>query len=60
MRRITAGFAVFGMVLALPSWAAVVIHGTRVVYPAAEPEVSIRLENSGSAPSLTQIWIDDG
>lgn len=60
MRRIAAGFAVFGMVLALPSWAAVVIHGTRVVYSVAEPEVSIRLENSGSAPSLTQIWIDDG
>lgn len=60
LRRITLGFAASCLVCALPASAAVVIHGTRIVYPAAEQEVSIRLENSGSAPSLTQVWIDDG
>lgn len=60
LRRIATGFAAFSLAFALPASAAVVIHGTRIVYPAAEQEVSVRLENSGSTPSLTQIWIDDG
>lgn len=40
--------------------AGVVITGTRVVFPAEQREVSVRLENSGTTPSLVQAWIDDG
>lgn len=39
----------------------VVIHGTRVVYPAQEREVPVRLSNlSEDAPSVLQVWLDDG
>lgn len=40
--------------------ASVVIHQTRVIYPAGEPEVSVRLTNEGDGPKLIQAWIDDG
>lgn len=40
--------------------ASVVISGTRVVYPAKEREVSVRLENAESMPRLVQAWIDRG
>ncbi|MDX3987137.1 MAG: fimbria/pilus periplasmic chaperone [Achromobacter sp.] len=38
----------------------VVIGGTRVVYPAQEREVTLRLTNDGGQPALVQAWIDDG
>ncbi|NIJ70385.1 fimbria/pilus periplasmic chaperone [Xanthomonas sp. 60] len=39
----------------------VVIHGTRVVYPAQEREVPVRLSNlAEDAPSVLQVWLDDG
>lgn len=40
--------------------AAVVIGGTRVVFPAKGRDVSLRIENKGSDPALVQVWIDDG
>lgn len=40
--------------------ASVVIHQTRVIYPADESEVSVRLTNEGDGPKLIQAWIDDG
>lgn len=40
--------------------AAVQIVGTRVVYPAAEREVTVRVLNSGNAPRLIQAWADSG
>jgi len=40
--------------------ATVVISGTRVVYPAQESEVTVRLENRGNIPSLVQVWADEG
>lgn len=40
--------------------AGVLVVGTRVVYPAEQREVSVRLENSGPTASLVQAWIDDG
>lgn len=40
--------------------AAVIIHGTRVIYPADQQEVVVRLENKGDRPSLVQLWLDDG
>jgi chaperone protein EcpD len=40
--------------------ASVVITGTRVVYPEAEPEVTVKLTNDGPSPALVQVWLDDG
>ncbi len=40
--------------------ASVVIAGTRVVFPAANGEVTVRLNNNGSAPALVEAWIDNG
>jgi chaperone protein EcpD len=42
------------------SEATVVIGGTRVVYPAKEKEVTVKLTNEAATPSLVQIWLDDG
>jgi len=38
----------------------VVITGTRVIYPASQREVSIRLSNEGNEPALVQAWVDSG
>jgi P pilus assembly chaperone PapD len=40
--------------------AAVVIGGTRVVFPAKDGEVTLRLSNQGNSPALVEAWIDDG
>lgn len=45
---------------ALPSHAGVIIHGTRVIYPAQQQEVTVRLENKGPRPALVQTWLDTG
>ncbi|KGV35371.1 hypothetical protein X985_3728 [Burkholderia pseudomallei MSHR4012] len=42
------------------SQAAVVITGTRVVYPESSREVNVRLNNVEQSPVLVQAWIDDG
>lgn len=44
----------------VPAHAAVIIHGTRVIYPAEQQEVVVRLENKGDRPTLVQTWLDDG
>lgn len=40
--------------------ASVVVGGTRVVFPAAAGETTLRLSNEGDAPALVQAWIDRG
>lgn len=40
--------------------AEIVLHGTRVIYPAEAREVTLQLSNTGQKPSLVQAWIDDG
>lgn len=42
------------------SVASIVISGTRVIYPAAQKEVTVKLSNKGSGPVLIQSWIDNG
>lgn len=42
------------------SWASVIIHGTRVIFPSNEKEVSVRLSNEGQSPGLVQMWMDSG
>jgi chaperone protein EcpD len=58
---ILAAFVATASVTATPDAAAgVVITGTRVVYPAAQREVTINIRNTGDTPSLVQAWIDAG
>lgn len=40
--------------------ASVVIGGTRVVFPAQDGEVTVRLTNQGDRPALIEAWIDRG
>jgi chaperone protein EcpD len=40
--------------------AGIVITGSRVVYPAKEREVSIKMTNNAAEPSLVQAWVDRG
>jgi chaperone protein EcpD len=40
--------------------AGIVIQGSRIVYPAKEREVSIKMTNIGEQPSLVQAWVDKG
>lgn len=40
--------------------ASVVIAGTRVIFPAQEREVTIKLTNEGGSPVLVKAWLDNG
>lgn len=40
--------------------AAIVINGTRVIYPAQKSEVTVNISNRGDVPVLIQNWIDAG
>jgi chaperone protein EcpD len=53
------GAAIF-FACATAAHAAVVIAGTRVVFPAPARDVSLKVENKGKEPALVQAWIDDG
>ncbi|CNF17022.1 fimbria/pilus periplasmic chaperone [Yersinia mollaretii] len=44
----------------IPAYASMTISGTRVIFPAAKKEVSVRTNNKGTDPALVQIWVDDG
>ncbi|WGS43765.1 fimbria/pilus periplasmic chaperone [Burkholderia sp. JSH-S8] len=45
---------------AAPAQAALVLNGTRVVFPERERDVTMRIENTSDQPVLAQSWIDDG
>lgn len=60
-KRWRAAMLVFALSLgANGAHAGVVISGTRVIYPAQEREVTIKLSNEGNAPALVQAWLDTG
>lgn len=55
------GAAVFALCLAIPvAHGSVVIGGTRVVFPAQQGEVTVRLSNENDHPALVEAWIDTG
>lgn len=60
LRHAMVGLFLCAAIFAARSEATVVIGGTRVVYPAQENDVTVKLTNQGTAPSLVQVWIDDG
>ncbi|MFP1592075.1 molecular chaperone [Escherichia coli] len=51
---------IFTVLLSLPSYGSVVIMGTRVIYPAEQKSINVRLNNGDSTPSLIQAWLDTG
>ncbi|WP_241017143.1 fimbria/pilus periplasmic chaperone [Paraburkholderia sp. Ac-20342] len=56
----TTVIALAGTLLVCGAQASVTISGTRIVYPLEQREVSVKLNNDSSEPSLVQVWIDDG
>jgi chaperone protein EcpD len=60
MRYAMTGCFAFAALFASRSEASVVIGGTRVVYPAQDKEVTVKLTNEGNQPALVQVWLDDG
>lgn len=57
---LNAAAFVLSFALAAPAMAGIVITGTRVVYPAGEREVTVKIDNRGDKPVLAQSWVDDG
>ncbi|WP_025123639.1 MULTISPECIES: molecular chaperone [unclassified Serratia (in: enterobacteria)] len=47
-------------ILTAPAVAGIVITGTRVIYPAMEREIMVKIDNRGNKPVLAQSWVDDG
>ncbi|MEO5831723.1 MAG: fimbria/pilus periplasmic chaperone [Rhodanobacter sp.] len=55
------GAAVLALCLGTPvAQANVVIGGTRVVFPAQQGEVTVRLSNESDHPALVEAWVDTG
>lgn len=54
------GLLLCAWLLPFQAVASVVIATTRVIYPEQRSEVTVRLSNESSTPSLVQAWIDDG
>ena len=40
--------------------AAIIINGTRVIFPSDQKNITVQVKNEGSAPALMQTWIDNG
>jgi P pilus assembly chaperone PapD len=61
IRILAAVFLAFGSTLPISAaYANVVIAGTRVIFPAKDGEVTVRLSNENTTPALIEAWIDSG
>jgi chaperone protein EcpD len=60
INRMTIGIGFACALLAGNAQASVTIGGTRVVYPLEQREVTVKLDNDSSTPSLVQVWMDNG
>lgn len=58
MRQFTLALLMTGA--SLSAHADIVLSGTRIIYNAAQKDVTLRMENKGSRPLLVQTWIDTG
>ncbi|MBB6248052.1 fimbria/pilus periplasmic chaperone [Rhodanobacter sp. A1T4] len=59
IRALTAALLVIGCAL-FTVQANVIISGTRVIFPAKDSEVTVRLTNQNTTPALVEAWIDSG
>ncbi|OXI90437.1 molecular chaperone [Burkholderia sp. AU31652] len=57
--RVVAGVVAWAACATLAQ-AALLLNGTRVIFPERARDVTVRMENSGTEPVLAQSWIDDG
>lgn len=61
MKRLSLCLLSFALLISgVAAQAAVVIGGTRVIYPGGAREVSVQLTNDSETPALVQVWIDAG
>ncbi|MDM0044284.1 fimbria/pilus periplasmic chaperone [Variovorax dokdonensis] len=60
LSKLTSAIALAAAFVASHADASVIIGGTRVIYPLADREVSVKLDNDSTSPSLVQVWVDDG
>jgi chaperone protein EcpD len=61
IRALASALVAVGCALSImPASANVVIAGTRVVFPAKDGEVTVRLTNDSAKPALVEAWIDNG
>src|SRR5579863_9536019 len=60
IRHLIAAACLAGSLIGARANANVVIGGTRVIYPADQREVTVKLSNAGDQPALVQAWIDSG
>ncbi|WP_267226687.1 fimbrial biogenesis chaperone [Dyella silvae] len=58
-RAMGTGLLAYCLVLS-SAHANVIIAGTRVVFPASDGEVTLRLTNDNNAPALIEAWVDAG
>lgn len=58
MKIIFSLLAVFSMYAAHAN--NIIINGTRFIYSEDVAEITIQMTNTGNAPSLAQIWLDEG
>jgi len=59
IRRSVAGLLA-AFIAIQPAWSGVKIDGTRVIYNAADREVTVKLANMANDPVLMQVWVDRG
>jgi chaperone protein EcpD len=59
LRALGTGLLMYCLASASAS-ANVIIAGTRVVFPAQDGEVTVRLSNDNTNPALIEAWIDNG
>lgn len=55
-----AALVIAAALVSSQSFAGVVITGTRLIYPAAQKEITVKLNNNGTRPALVQSWVDTG
>lgn len=61
IRALTAALVAFGCAVStLNAHANVIIAGTRVIFPAKDGEITVRLTNQNNTPALIEAWVDSG
>ncbi|KHK60408.1 hypothetical protein PI86_03710 [Burkholderia sp. A9] len=59
-RRVATCICIALACYAQQATASVIISGTRVIYPAGDREITVKMDNTGKQPALVQAWIDAG
>jgi chaperone protein EcpD len=61
IRALSAALLALGCAFSMTAaHANVIIAGTRVIFPAADGEVTVRLTNQNAKPALIESWVDSG